>query len=117
MSRAVWTEVFGYALLPLHENIPNNEQIWDLRTGAIYDAYAYDNPITSMMFDSRRIVSSAGESVAKVYDKTEGRHWDCGAGVNAEEDGSNPSVVEKVRIKDGYMLEGRRDGIVGIWSA
>ncbi len=69
-----------------------------------------------MMFDSRRIVSAAGEDVVKVYDKTDGRHWDCGAGVTAEEEGKTPATVERVRIQDGYMTEGRKDGIVGIWT-
>lgn len=70
-----------------------------------------------MMFDTRRIVSAAGEDVAKVYDKLDGRHWDCGAGVlAAEEDGKALSIVERVRIKDGYLTEGRRDGVVGIWT-
>lgn len=69
-----------------------------------------------MQFDSRRIVSAAGEDVAKMYDKTDGRHWDCGAGVSAEEDGRSPGTVERVRIKDGYLTEGRKDGIVGIWA-
>ena len=69
-----------------------------------------------MAFDSRRIVSAAGEDVAKVYDKTDGRHWDCGAGVRAEEDGSTPAIVDKIRIKDGYMVEGRKDGVVGVWT-
>lgn len=69
-----------------------------------------------MMFDGRRIVSAAGDTTAKVYDKTDGRHWDCGAGVTAEEEGTNPAVVERVRIKDGYLTEGRRDGVVGIWT-
>lgn len=91
-------------------------QIWDLRTGSIHDAYAYDNPVSSMQFDSRRIVSAVGEDVAKVYDKTDGRHWDCGAGVTAEEEGRSPATVERVRIKDGYLTEGRKDGIVGIWA-
>lgn len=68
-----------------------------------------------MMFDNRRIVSAAGESVAKVYDKTDGRQWDCGAGVIAEAS-ETPALVEKVRIKDGYLTEGRKDGIVGIWT-
>lgn len=67
-----------------------------------------------MMFDARRIVAAAGEDVVKVYDKTEGRHWDCGAGVSAGE--LRPSVVERVRIRDGYLVEGRRDGVVGVWS-
>ena len=54
--------------------------------------------------------------MAKVYDKTDGRHWDCGAGVNAEEEGRNPAAVERVRVKDGYLTEGRKDGVVGIWT-
>ena len=69
-----------------------------------------------MTFDARRIVAAAGEDVVKVYDKTDGAHWDCGAGAAAAESGSQPSVVERVRIKDGYMVEGRKDGVVGVWS-
>jgi division protein 1 len=69
-----------------------------------------------MMFDNRRIVSAAGENVAKVYDKTDGRHWDCGAGVAADGTNKNPALVERVRIRDGYLTEGRKDGIVGIWT-
>lgn len=71
-----------------------------------------------MQFDARRIVAAAGEDVVKVYDKTDGRQWDCGAGVswNEGEAGVKPSVVERVKIRDGYMIEGRRDGVVGVWS-
>lgn len=70
-----------------------------------------------MQFDVRRIVAAVGEDVVKVYDKTDGRHWDCGAGVLAADSGDvKPSVVERVRIKDGYLTEGRRDGVVGVWS-
>ncbi|KAI4628277.1 Mitochondrial fission protein [Alternaria sp. BMP 0032] len=90
-------------------------RIWDLRTGAIADAYAYDHAISSMMFDSRRIVSAAGADVVKVYDKTDGRHWDCGPGAD-ENDKTTHSIIEHVRIKDGYLVEGRRDGTVGVWS-
>jgi len=91
-------------------------RIWDLRTGSIFDAYAYDHPITSMMFDTRRIVCAAGEDVVKVYDKVEGRHWDCGAGIAEAEEGKTPAIVERVRIRDGYMVEGRQDGVVGVWT-
>jgi len=68
-----------------------------------------------MMFDSRRIVSAAGVDVVKVYDKMDGRHWDCGPGAD-KEDTSTHSIIEHVRIKDGYLVEGRRDGTVGVWS-
>ncbi|PNS18349.1 Mitochondrial division protein 1 [Sphaceloma murrayae] len=90
-------------------------RIWDLRTGSIFDAFAYDSPITSMQFDLRRICAAAGENVVKVYDKADGHQWDCGPGVNTQE-GLEASIVENVRIKDGYMVEGRRDGKVGIWA-
>lgn len=69
-----------------------------------------------MMFDTRRIVSATCENVVKVYDKLDGHHWDCGAGVNAAEQGTNPSIVEHVRVREGYMVEGRRDGMVGVWT-
>lgn len=68
-----------------------------------------------MSFDSRRIVSAAGEDVVKVYDKLESRQWDCGAGANAAEEGKTPAIVERVRIRDGYMAEARQDGTVGVW--
>ncbi|RDA85297.1 hypothetical protein CP532_5926 [Ophiocordyceps camponoti-leonardi (nom. inval.)] len=95
-------------------SLDRSVRIWDLRTGSIHDAYAYDNAITSMMFDTRRITCAAGEDVVKVYDKVEGRQWDCGAG--AEEGRSSAAVVERVRVRDGYLVEGRRDGIVGAWA-
>lgn len=90
-------------------------RIWDLRTGSIFDAFAFDSPITSMMFDQRRIVATAGEDVVKVYDKTDGRQWDCGPGAQADSI-SKSSIIEKVRIRDGFMVEGRRNGTVGVWT-
>ncbi|KAL1877852.1 hypothetical protein VTK73DRAFT_8379 [Phialemonium thermophilum] len=97
-------------------SLDRSVRIWDLRTGSIYDAYAYDNPITSMMFDTRRIVCAAGEDVVKVYDKLEGRHWDCGAGILAAEADKSAAIVERVRIREGYLTEGRRDGVIGVWT-
>jgi mitochondrial division protein 1 len=69
-----------------------------------------------MMFDTRRIVSAAGEDVVKVYDKVEGRQWDCGAGIIAAEEGKTAAIVERVRVRDGYLVEGRQDGMVGMWT-
>ena len=69
------------------------------------------------MFDARSIVAAAGEDVVKVYDKTDGHHWDCGK--LEQDDAEEPrrlATVERVRIKDGYMIEGRKDGFVNAWS-
>lgn len=64
-----------------------------------------------MMFDARRIVCAAGENVVKVYDKTDGRHWDCG-----DRENISAAIIDRVRVKDGYLVEGRRDGVVGVWT-
>lgn len=69
-----------------------------------------------MMFDTKRIASAAGENTVKVYDKADGHHWDCGAGVGVGEMGPYPTVIERVRLKEGYLLEGRRDGTIGAWT-
>jgi division protein 1 len=69
-----------------------------------------------MMFDDRRIVSATGEDVVKVYDKTDGRHWDCGPGVGNDKGATSLSTIERVRIKEGYMVEGRKNGMIGVWS-
>lgn len=70
-----------------------------------------------MMFDARRIIAAAGEEVVKVYDKTDGRHWNCGPGAGDDDDDTAlASTIERVRIKDGYMVEGRKNGVIGVWS-
>ena len=77
-----------------------------------------------MMFDARRIAAAAGEPVVKIYDKLDGRHWDCGgedpAPTAEETEGATAprptSVVERVRIKDGFLVEGRHKGEVGGWT-
>jgi division protein 1 len=96
--------------------VSDQGQIWDLRTGSIFDAFGYEHPITGMMFDARRIAAAAGEDVVKVYDKADGRQWDCGPGITADEEGLSAAVIERVRVKEAYLVEGRRDGMVGVWS-
>lgn len=69
------------------------------------------------MFDARSIVAAAGEDVVKVYDKTDGHHWDCGSeDPNDASEKPSRSVVERVRLKEGYMIEGRKNGSVQAWS-
>lgn len=72
-----------------------------------------------MSFDAKSIVAAAGESVVKVYDKAEARHWDCGEDGEQERDAGEAgegSVVDRIRLRDGYLVGGRRNGSVGVWS-
>lgn len=85
-------------------------RIWDLRTGGIHDAFAYESPITSLQFDSRRIVSSNCETTAKFYDRIDEKHSSCGG----KDAGS--AIINYVRYKEGYLVEGRADGKIGVWA-
>ncbi|KAH3671438.1 hypothetical protein WICMUC_004618 [Wickerhamomyces mucosus] len=84
-------------------------RIWDLRTGGINDAFAYESPISSLQFDSRRIVSSNNENTIKIYDRLDGKHTSCG-GINDD------SIINYVRYREGYLVEGRTNGKIGIWA-
>lgn len=91
-------------------------RIWDLRTGSIVDAFAYDHPITSLHFDSRRIISTNMETTVKVYDRETGRHWTCGPGASGDPDSDGASTIETAMSKEGYLVEGREDGTIGVWA-
>ncbi|CDK25203.1 unnamed protein product [Kuraishia capsulata CBS 1993] len=87
-------------------------RLWDLRTGGIVDAFAYDSPISTLQFDDSKIVVSNGESTVKVYDRIEERHWTCGPGVSGE----SSFPINCAKYHEGYMIEGRGDGAMGIWA-
>jgi division protein 1 len=85
-------------------------RIWDLRTGGIHDAFAYESPISSLQFDHRRIVSSNNENTVKIYDRFEEKHSSCGGQHDDDQ------IINYVRYKEGYLVEGRTDGNIGIWA-
>ena len=41
-------------------------QIWDIRTGTIFETLKYDHPVTALQFDTRKIVAAVGENGFKV---------------------------------------------------
>jgi division protein 1 len=42
-------------------------KIWDIRTGGIADTIRFEYPVTSLQFDSRKVVAGAGENGVKVW--------------------------------------------------
>lgn len=92
-------------------SLDRSVRIWDLRSGNMHDAYAYEEGIADLHFDARRIVCATGEQYAKVYDRIEGRHWNCGDNLETRQ-----SNIRTVKCKEGYLVGGRDDGHVGIWS-
>lgn len=88
-------------------------RIWDLRTGLLADAFAYNSPISSLQFDLEHILVSNNESVVQVYNRKEDQHWTCGDASSAS---SENDLVEFIRYKNGYLVEGRTTGDVNAWA-
>lgn len=91
-------------------SLDNSIRIWDLRTGALADIFVYENPVTSLQFDLGKIVAANLESKIKLYDRQQKKHWFCGG-----EEGTE-SVVEYIRYKDGYLVDGRANGDINAWA-
>lgn len=41
-------------------------QVWDLRSGGIFQTIKYDHAVTALQFDTRKIVAATGENAVKV---------------------------------------------------
>lgn len=42
-------------------------EIWDLRSGGVFETLKYDHGVTALQFDTRKIVAATGENGVKVY--------------------------------------------------
>lgn len=41
-------------------------QIWDVRTGGVFETLKYDHPVTALQFDTRKVIAATGENGVKV---------------------------------------------------
>ncbi|CAI2170902.1 7057_t:CDS:10 [Funneliformis geosporum] len=69
-------------------SIDKSIRIWDLRTGSVIDTFSYDNSITSLQFDSSKIISCAGHS----------QNSQC------------------IKFKDSILLSGGQDKVIKLWA-
>ncbi|CAG8645952.1 377_t:CDS:10 [Funneliformis caledonium] len=81
--------------------------IWDLRTGSVIDAFSYDNSITSLQFDSNKIISCAGCNDIKIYNRKNFQH-------SSFEGHSQHSQC--IKFKDSTLLSGGQDRVVKLWA-
>ncbi|KAF9506983.1 hypothetical protein BS47DRAFT_1489112 [Hydnum rufescens UP504] len=84
-------------------------RIWDLRTGGISDSIRFEYPVTSLQFDSRKVVACAGENGVKIYNRTTLQ-------LSTLSTNGHTQPAERVRYMDRYMVSGGRDSRVKIWA-
>jgi len=90
-------------------SLDKSVRIWDLRTGGIFETVKYDHAVTALQFDSRKIISAAGENGVKIYNRTSMQH-------STLSTNGHIRPVEKLRYMDRYLLSGGRDATVKIWA-
>ncbi|CCJ29178.1 unnamed protein product [Pneumocystis jirovecii] len=76
-------------------SIDRSIRIWDLRIGTLYDAFAYNNAVTSLHFDTKKIAVSANEPIIRIYDRIEEKHWDCG---KVQDPNDYGNIVDKMEL-------------------
>ncbi|KDR85253.1 hypothetical protein GALMADRAFT_218338 [Galerina marginata CBS 339.88] len=84
-------------------------RVWDLRTGGIFETIHFDHAITSLQFDSRKIVAATGENGVKIYNRTSTQQ-------STLLTNGHIKPVEKLRYMDRYLVSGGRDAKLKIWS-
>ncbi|GAA6057299.1 hypothetical protein JCM3770_001706 [Rhodotorula araucariae] len=84
-------------------------RIWDLRTGSISDTLRYDHAVTSLQFDNRKVLCTAGGNDVKLYNRTTMEH-------SALTLNGHHAPAERLRFMDRYAASGARDATVKIWA-
>ena len=101
------------------------EQIWDIRTGGIYETIKYEHAVTALQFDTRKIVATAGENGPKVVSETSlTRSTLTRMQVYNRTTMQNSSLMtnghtrpaERLRYMDRYLATGGLDSTVKIWA-
>lgn len=84
-------------------------QIWDIRMGSIAETHRFEYPVTSLQFDSRKVIACTGENGIENYNRT--THAHSRMVVNG-----HTKPAEKMRFIDKYLVTGGRDGCAKVWA-
>lgn len=84
-------------------------KIWDLRTGGVSDTISFDYPVSSLQFDTRKIVAAAGDNAPHIFNRISLERSSLTLNGHA-------APVEHIRYMDSYAASGARDSQVKIWS-
>ena len=91
-------------------SLDKSVKTWDLRTGGMIDSFTFGSHIRSLDFDKNKIIVATEENSVKVFDRNEQKHWCC------ENPDDQSSLVECLKYKNGYLVEGRNSGDINVWA-
>lgn len=108
-ENAISTLQFDSSLL-VSGSYDKTVKIWDLGSGSVIDNYTYDNAVSSLSFDDKNITIATNDATPRVINRENGKHW---------EFDSTPDLTSTssfVKYNEGYMVEGRNNGDINVWS-
>lgn len=101
-------------------------QVWDVRSGGVFETLKYDHGVTALQFDTRKIVAASGENGVKV-NRTRHTHVPCSPQIpqiynrttmqhSTLRTNGHTRPVDRLRYMDRYLASGGRDSTVKIWT-
>ncbi|SMN19304.1 similar to Saccharomyces cerevisiae YJL112W MDV1 Peripheral protein of the cytosolic face of the mitochondrial outer membrane, required for mitochondrial fission [Maudiozyma saulgeensis] len=108
-ENAISTLQFDSSLL-VSGSLDKTVKIWDLGSGTIIDNYVYDNTVSSLSFDDKNITVATDDATPRVISRENGKHWEC------DRTPDLTSTSSFVKYNEGYMVEGRNNGDINVWS-
>jgi division protein 1 len=69
----------------------------------------YEYPVTSLQFDTRKIMACSGENGIEMYNRTSHQH-------STLRTNGHILPAERLRYQDRYMVSGGKDATVKVWS-
>ncbi|KAI8072794.1 quinon protein alcohol dehydrogenase-like superfamily [Gongronella butleri] len=82
-------------------------RVWDLRTGSVFDTLHFSNPISSLSFDSSKILCSDNANEIDIYNRTSFHHSKLSG---------HTAPVQALKYKKGILASGAQDNVVKLWA-
>ena len=84
-------------------------QIWDIRTGGVLETLRFDHAVTSLQFDTRKILACAGSNGPETYNRTTQQ-------MSTFLTNGHIRPATRLRYMDRYLVSGGKDNVVKVWA-
>ncbi|KAI8088765.1 WD40-repeat-containing domain protein [Halteromyces radiatus] len=82
-------------------------RVWDLRTGSVFDTLTFNGPVSSLRFDSGKVISTTDSNDIDVYNRTSFQHTKLHGHIDS---------VNTLQHKNNILASGGKDKVVKLWS-
>ncbi|CAB65816.2 mitochondrial outer membrane fission complex, WD repeat subunit Mdv1 [Schizosaccharomyces pombe] len=96
----------------------NSVRIWDLRSGSPINIIPMEKKVNSLRLYQGRLAVASDEPNVRIFDTVSNRNWICSIPSHSDSIAAEPnSVPTSVQYKDRFLVDGKSDGSVSVFSA